>query len=313
MPGCPPSAQKPAVSDREHLRAKAEFGRLLPGRERQALSPRCGAASESSAHVRIRRQGSTSAQPNPAGELVITDEATGDEISPLDVNTSSFFLPPTSATLTTSCWHLATSSFIITPHLYLSIRCSRVVTTDTPRTTTPRRMDRVTATWHPKAPRTPTTGPEAVSERVFRARGLLPVLRRTQLYEPQMSLASSGGNVIAGQGESYTRNLVGAAVASASVLKDEQDKWCFFSSSKTSRCVPRRVPHQAHVCQSRGQRSRRHGVSEALAETYTEPFTVYSPRRFPACWIRRRSPASLHRRVSRSRAQRQEEAAPTQR
>lgn len=95
-------------------------------------------------------------------------------------------------------------------------------------------------------------------------------------------MASSGGNVIAGQGESYTRNLVGAAVASASVLKDEQDKWCIFFvfqdiSVRTEGVY--RIKLMFVNLEVNGRVGT--GVSEALAETYTEPFTVYSPRRFP--------------------------------
>lgn len=82
--------------------------------------------------------------------------------------------------------------------------------------------------------------------------------------------------------ESYTRNLVGAAVASASVLKDEDDKWCIFFvfqdiSVRTEgvyRIKLMFVNLEVNGCVGTG-------VAEALAEVYTDPFTVYSPRRFP--------------------------------
>ncbi|SJX61223.1 uncharacterized protein SRS1_12445 [Sporisorium reilianum f. sp. reilianum] len=103
----------------------------------------------------------------------------------------------------------------------------------------------------------------------------------------QPSLSSSmqfgGGNFAQqGQAESYTRNLVGAAVASASVLKDEQDKWCTFFvfqdiSVRTEGVY--RIKLMFVNLEVSGRVGT--GVAEALAETYTEPFTVYSPRRFP--------------------------------
>ncbi|SPC60901.1 uncharacterized protein UHOD_01729 [Ustilago sp. UG-2017b] len=96
------------------------------------------------------------------------------------------------------------------------------------------------------------------------------------------SMAFGGSNFVQGQAESYTRNLVGAAVASASVLKDEQDKWCIFFvfqdiSVRTEGVY--RIKLMFVNLEVRGRVGT--GVAEALAETYTEPFTVYSPRRFP--------------------------------
>ncbi|TKY84980.1 hypothetical protein EX895_006060 [Sporisorium graminicola] len=97
------------------------------------------------------------------------------------------------------------------------------------------------------------------------------------------SMQFGGGNFgPQGQAESYTRNLVGAAVASASVLKDEQDKWCTFFvfqdiSVRTEGVY--RIKLMFVNLEVSGRVGT--GVAEALAETYTEPFTVYSPRRFP--------------------------------
>lgn len=98
-----------------------------------------------------------------------------------------------------------------------------------------------------------------------------------------MQFGSAGGNFAQqGQAESYTRNLVGAAVASASVLKDEQDKWCTFFvfqdiSVRTEGVY--RIKLMFVNLEVSGRVGT--GVAEALAETYTDPFTVYSPRRFP--------------------------------
>ncbi|SNX82530.1 uncharacterized protein MEPE_01236 [Melanopsichium pennsylvanicum] len=99
---------------------------------------------------------------------------------------------------------------------------------------------------------------------------------------PQGSMQFGGGSLVPGQAESYTRNLVGAAVASASVLKDEQDKWCIFFvfqdiSVRTEGVY--RIKLMFVNLEVRGRVGT--GVAEALAETYTEPFTVHSPRRFP--------------------------------
>ncbi len=71
-------------------------------------------------------------------------------------------------------------------------------------------------------------------------------------------------------------------MASASVLKDEQDKWCIFFvfqdiSVRTEGVY--RIKLMFVNLEVSGRVGT--GVAEALAETYTDPFTVYSPRRFP--------------------------------
>ncbi|CAO1613725.1 unnamed protein product [Parajaminaea phylloscopi] len=83
--------------------------------------------------------------------------------------------------------------------------------------------------------------------------------------------------------ESYTRNFVGASVASANILKDERDRLGIFfvlqDLSVRTEGVYRIKLMLANLSGEDGQI--KPGVSEALAETYTEPFTVYTPRRFP--------------------------------
>lgn len=83
--------------------------------------------------------------------------------------------------------------------------------------------------------------------------------------------------------ETYTRNFVGASVASANILKDENDHLGIFfvlqDLSVRTEGVYRIKLMFVNLAGSQGQIKM--GVSEALAETYTEPFTVYTPRRFP--------------------------------
>lgn len=83
--------------------------------------------------------------------------------------------------------------------------------------------------------------------------------------------------------ETYTRNFVGASVASANILKDENDHMGIFfvlqDLSVRTEGVYRIKLMFVNLAGSEGQIKQ--GVSDALAETYTEPFTVYTPRRFP--------------------------------
>jgi hypothetical protein len=83
--------------------------------------------------------------------------------------------------------------------------------------------------------------------------------------------------------EHYTRNLVGAAVTSANVLRDENDEYCIFFvlqdlSVRTEGVYRIRLVF-TDLAQQDGDTNV--NVSEALAEAYTDPFTVFSPRRFP--------------------------------
>lgn len=83
--------------------------------------------------------------------------------------------------------------------------------------------------------------------------------------------------------ETYTRNFVGASVASANILKDENDHLGVFfvlqDLSVRTEGVYRIKLMFVNLAGTEGQIKM--GVSEALAETYTDPFTVYTPRRFP--------------------------------
>ncbi|KAL9940282.1 hypothetical protein V8E36_000987 [Tilletia maclaganii] len=82
--------------------------------------------------------------------------------------------------------------------------------------------------------------------------------------------------------ENLTRNLVGSAVASANVLKDLDEKVCIFFvlqdiSVRTEGIY--RIKLMFADLGLNGTVNR--GISEALAETYTDAFVVYSPRKFP--------------------------------
>ncbi|KAK0552146.1 hypothetical protein OC846_002997 [Tilletia horrida] len=82
--------------------------------------------------------------------------------------------------------------------------------------------------------------------------------------------------------DNLTRNLVGSAVASANVLKDLDNRVCIFFvlqdiSVRTEGIY--RIKLMFADLGLNGTVNR--GISEALAETFTDAFIVYSPRRFP--------------------------------
>lgn len=85
--------------------------------------------------------------------------------------------------------------------------------------------------------------------------------------------------------ETFTRNFVGASVASANILKDETDRIGIFfvlqDLSVRTEGVYRIKLTLANLSGDDGQLKAHGGISEALAGAYTEPFTVYTPRRFP--------------------------------
>lgn len=85
--------------------------------------------------------------------------------------------------------------------------------------------------------------------------------------------------------ETFTRNFVGASVASANILKDETDHIGIFfvlqDLSVRTEGVYRIKLTLANLSGDDGQLKAHGGISEALAEAYTDPFTVYTPRRFP--------------------------------
>lgn len=104
-----------------------------------------------------------------------------------------------------------------------------------------------------------------------------------QQHQQQQSTPSYSSPLTTITTEHYTRNLVGAAVTSANVLRDEQDNYAIFFvlqdlSVRTEGIYRIRLMF-TNLAQHDGQTNE--GVSEALAEAYTEPFSVYSPRRFP--------------------------------
>lgn len=214
-------------------------------------------------------------------KLVITDEATGEEISPLEVNTSLFLLA-------TDLCH--PDDLMLAPRNILVHHHASSLPVHP--------MQQGGPSGYPSDEYAHCSGPsygnfaEGPGENEYRsgsgAQGSgSPGSGGPSSINPfdrpsQNSMAFGGSNFVQGQAESYTRNLVGAAVASASVLKDEQDKWCIFFvfqdiSVRTEGVY--RIKLMFVNLEVRGRVGT--GVAEALAETYTDPFTVYSPRRFP--------------------------------
>ncbi|KAE8250911.1 hypothetical protein A4X13_0g4266 [Tilletia indica] len=82
--------------------------------------------------------------------------------------------------------------------------------------------------------------------------------------------------------ENLTRNLVGSAVASANVLKDLDEKVCIFFVLQDISVRTEGVYRIKLMFADLGLNGTvNRGISEALAETYTDAFVVYSPRKFP--------------------------------
>ena len=184
-------------------------------------------------------------------KLIITDETTGAEVSPLEVNTSLFLLA-------TDLCH--PDSLMVAPrnilvHHHGSTLASAAggsygaaAARPGPASRSPGEGDSVRGgTVSYAAPRRNGQGDSGEG-----ASGQLPPISSLDLpgragagNEISQESASSqrsyergfggpnsamfgGGGMMPGPAESYTRNLVGAAVASASVLKDEADKWSIF-------------------------------------------------------------------------------------
>ncbi|CAD6920944.1 unnamed protein product [Tilletia controversa] len=82
--------------------------------------------------------------------------------------------------------------------------------------------------------------------------------------------------------DNLTRNLVGSAVASANVLKDMDEKVCIFFVLQDISVRTEGVYRIKLMFADLGLNGTvNRGISEALAETYTDAFVVYSPRKFP--------------------------------
>ncbi|GAC97113.1 hypothetical protein PHSY_004697 [Pseudozyma hubeiensis SY62] len=215
-------------------------------------------------------------------KLVITDEATGEEISPSEVNTSLFLLA-------TDLCH--PDDLMLAPRNILVHHHASSLSAHSTQHGGPGGY--ATDEFGQRAG--PSLGAYAAdgagpSEDGYRSGSGPPGAAASSStstmtpYErsPQASMQFGGTFAQQSQAESYTRNLVGAAVASASVLKDEQDKWCtFFVFQDIS--VRTEGVYRIKLTFVNLEVSGRvgTGVAEALSETYTEPFTVYSPRRFP--------------------------------
>ncbi|SPO21733.1 uncharacterized protein UTRI_01218_B [Ustilago trichophora] len=218
-------------------------------------------------------------------KLVITDEATGEEISPLEVNTSLFLLA-------TDLCH--PDDLMLAPRNILVHHHASSLPVH-PMQHGGHGGYSADEHGHRSGPSYGNFASEGPSDADYRSgggpqggfgspEGSMRAGPGASPFDrpPQGSMQFGGGNLVQGQAESYTRNLVGAAVASASVLKDEQDKWCIFFvfqdiSVRTEGVY--RIKLMFVNLEVRGRVGT--GVAEALAETYTEPFTVYSPRRFP--------------------------------
>lgn len=226
-------------------------------------------------------------------KLIITEEATGEEISPCEVNTSLFLLA-------TDLCHpddlmLAPRNILV--HHHASSLSSNPIqhggaggyATDEFGHRSGSSLGNFAADGGGPCDDgyRSSTHPQHASESTGAA--ALPLSSSSMNPYDRSPHASSsiqfggGGNFAQqSQAESYTRNLVGAAVASASVLKDEQDKWCTFFvfqdiSVRTEGVY--RIKLMFVNLEVSGRVGT--GVADALAETYTDAFTVYSPRRFP--------------------------------
>lgn len=233
-------------------------------------------------------------------KLVITDVETGKEVPPTDVDTSAFFLAadlvhpeelkasPRNLLIHQHAANVSTEMLqqsaggTGTPGSSSSLATFDVERVRARSLSDPWRAAQVTPSWngggggpgpaYPSSPKDPLGPPQ-------QGGGVAPFTTVTT--------------------ETYTRNFVGASVASANILKDEHDQLGIFFvlqdlsvrtegtyriklmfadlASPSSTASP--SPSSSSGTQSQGQM--RLGISEALAETYTEPFVVYTPRRFP--------------------------------
>ncbi|PWN35643.1 uncharacterized protein FA14DRAFT_179008 [Meira miltonrushii] len=134
-----------------------------------------------------------------------------------------------------------------------------------------------------------SSGMDPAIQYPFHAAAAAAAAQRSNLNSGEGS-STGGANQLSGQQglttvtmEHYTRNLVGAAVTSANVLRDEEDQFCIFfvlqDLSVRTEGVYRIRLIFTDLAQQDGDTAE--GVSDALAEAYTDTFTVYSPRRFP--------------------------------
>ncbi|UZJ55121.1 hypothetical protein CBS101457_004441 [Exobasidium rhododendri] len=229
-------------------------------------------------------------------KLIITDEETGKTISPWKVNTSLFFLA------SDLC---QADDLILSPRNVLVHQHAASIPTAILQQQSPSQDQRhasqastQSSFFYPTHPINSATTP---SPNVA-----LPHLGRLYLGDLSRNVEGGGGMVGASPSqagdtshpissassssalttvttEHYTRNLVGAAVTSANVLKDEQDNYSIFFvlqdlSVRTEGIYRIRLMF-TDLARMTGQTNE--GISDALAETYTEPFSVYSPRRFP--------------------------------
>ncbi|PWZ03142.1 hypothetical protein BCV70DRAFT_147926, partial [Testicularia cyperi] len=229
-------------------------------------------------------------------KLIITDEETGNEVNPLDVNTSLFLLAtdlchPDDLTLAPRnilVHHQASTLPTSSTGSYAQgigrpLDGYRHAGAGAGHAGYPDDAGSVDQDWRMQAEGQPRyTGGQPVPTTGNPTSSLSSYDRSGHGQQGPGSSMQYGGTFMAGQAESYTRNLVGAAVASASVLKDEQDKWCIFFvfqdiSVRTEGVY--RIKLMFVNLELNGRVGT--GVSEALAECYTDPFTVYSPRRFP--------------------------------
>lgn len=135
-----------------------------------------------------------------------------------------------------------------------------------------------------------SSGMDPAIQYPFHAAAAAAAAQRSNTNTGEASASGGTSNQSSGQQslttvtmEHYTRNLVGAAVTSANVLRDEDDQFCIFfvlqDLSVRTEGVYRIRLIFTDLAQQDGDTVE--GVSDALAEAYTDTFTVYSPRRFP--------------------------------
>lgn len=217
-------------------------------------------------------------------KLIIVDVSNGRELAAADVDTSAFFL---AADLVHPEELDASPRNLLVHHHHATVSTSALQQQQQQQTAldAPRMLSSSNASW---SSQDAAAANETARERSYSdpwTSGISTAQSAAAHDQPPPPPAASGipGPLTTIMTETYTRNFVGASVASANILKDEKDRLGIFfvlqDLSVRTEGVYRIKLLLANLSGDDGQI--KPGVSEALAETYTEPFTVYTPRRFP--------------------------------
>lgn len=208
-------------------------------------------------------------------KLIITNLSTGRESAPTDVDTSSFFLA--ADLVHPEELDLSPRNLLVHQHA-ATVSTSMLQQQANPDAGLSQNSG--PPTW-PVRPDMDSARSRSFSD-PWSAQGALGTPLRS--YDTAV-LSAGGANApyTTIMTETYTRNFVGASVASANILKDERDQLGIFfvlqDLSVRTEGVYRIKLMLANLSGENGQI--KPGASESLAEAYTEPFTVYTPRRFP--------------------------------